>query len=248
MRTAIISDIHGNLEALTAVLDDIASIGADRIICLGDIVGYGADPQACVEIIAGLTDRTAAVLKGNHDDAIENGTAGMRGTPAIALAWTVTQLTADARRFLAGLPMTHREDDVLYVHASANAPADWHYVLGEDDATASLRATDARLTFSGHTHVPRLFHIRTGAPSDRKAGVFVPVPNTGVPLSAVQRYHAVIGSVGQPRDGNPAACWGLFDGRAITWRRVPYDIETAMRKIKDAGLPERLWMRLILGH
>ncbi|WP_237151846.1 metallophosphoesterase family protein [Oryzibacter oryziterrae] len=249
MRSAIITDIHGNLEALNAVLDDIEEAGVDRIVCLGDIVGYGADPQACVEVISGLVDKGAICIRGNHDDAVAAGVSGMSESAAKAMSWTQGQLDSTARTFLARLPIAEMDGDVLFVHASANDPQSWNYMLDPSDAFASWAATDARLTFCGHTHVPALFHTLSGALYTGKTLTFRPQPDVEVPLAPIRRYLAVIGSVGQPRDGNPSACWGLYDSdkSTLAWMRVPYDIDAAADKIKAAGLPDRLWMRLKAG-
>ncbi len=251
MRIALISDIHGNLEALDAVLGDIAEAGVDRIVCLGDVVGYGADPVAVTERIGELVGQGAVCLKGNHDAAIETGTRGMNETAAAALSWTAQQLPDAHRGFLAGLPLFHETGDILYVHASAARSGSWPYVSTSDDAAESLDATDARLTFCGHTHVPALFSILHGiAGTTGKTISFRPIAGRAVPLSRIRRHVAVMGSVGQPRDGDPRAAWGLHDTETdeLTWERVPYDVERAARKIVEAGLPERLATRLTVGR
>ncbi len=217
MRIALISDIHGNLEALEAVLSDVADAGIDRIACLGDVVGYGADPVAVVERVGELVGQGAVCLKGNHDAAIETGTRGMNDTAAAALDWTARQLPDAHRGFLAGLPLAHEDGDILYVHASAARPATWPYVTSADEAAASLDATDARLTFCGHTHVPALFSILHGfAGTTGKTVSFRPTAGRPVPLSRIRRHLAVMGSVGQPRDGDPRAAWVCTTRRRTT--------------------------------
>lgn len=251
MRVGVISDIHGNHEALEAVLDDVDEVGVDRIVCLGDVVGYGADPEAVIERIEALVARGAVCIKGNHDAAVETGTRRMSELAAVALDWTARRLSADHKAFLRTLPMAHEEGDVLYVHASAARPEAWTYVVSADEAAASLDATDARLTFCGHTHVPALFSILHGiAGTTGKTASFRPVADKPVPLSRIRRHLAVMGAVGQPRDGDPRAAWGLHDTDRdeITWQRVPYDVDRAVRKIKDAGLPDRLALRLMEGR
>lgn len=251
MRVALISDIHGNREALDAVLDDVEEVGVDRIMCLGDVVGYGADPVAVIDRIGALIEKGAVCLKGNHDAAIETGTRGMNDSAAAAIDWTIRQLPPFHRGFLAGLPLVHEEGDVLYVHASAARPGTWPYVTSAEEAAASLDATDARLTFCGHTHVPALFSILHGiAGTTGKTIAFRPVADRPVPLSRIRRHLAVMGAVGQPRDGDPRAAWTLHDTDAdeITWHRVPYDVDGAARKILAAGLPERLASRLSQGR
>lgn len=251
MRIALITDIHANREALDAVLDDIEAEGVDRIVCLGDIVGYGPDPVAAVDILAGLAERGAVVIRGNHDHAVDAGWHGMSENAARAMDWTATRLGPAEKTFLADLPLGHREGETLFVHASAHAPETWPYVLDAADAADSLAATDARLVFTGHTHVPVLFHTLVGptAPVAARMVGFRPEPNRPVALSAIRRYHAVIGAVGQPRDGDNRACWGLWDTRAedLTWRRVAYDVDLTIGKIQAARLPDRLWIRLLSG-
>ncbi|WP_210272586.1 metallophosphoesterase family protein [Chthonobacter rhizosphaerae] len=249
MRTAFITDIHANREALEAVLDDIDTEGVDRIVCLGDIVGYGPDPVAAVDIVAGLADRGAIIIKGNHDHAVDAGWHSMSENAARAMKWTAARLGPAEKTFLADLPLGHREGDALFVHASAHNPESWPYVLEAHDAAQSFAATDARLIFSGHTHVPALFHTLIGTLATGKMLTFRPVADKPVPLSGIRRYHAVIGAVGQPRDRDSRACWGLWDDGAgeLTWRRVPYDVEATVAKVQAAGLPDRLWMRLLTG-
>ena len=216
MRTALLTDIHGNIEALAACLDHAAALGVERYVVLGDLVGYGPDPGAVVDRVQQLAEAGAIVLKGNHDEAIARGGERMNEVAAEAIRWTRDRLTAGQKTFLAGLPLTVREGDVLYVHASAARPAQWAYVNGIDAATTSLDATDARLTFCGHTHVPALFHRLPG----RRVESYVPQPGKPVPFSRARRYLGVIGAVGQPRDRNPRACWGLLEDAGLTLHRV----------------------------
>lgn len=250
MRIAFITDIHANLEALRSVLADIATVGVDRYVCLGDIVGYGADPQACVDLVARLAEEGAIVVRGNHDAAMADGVAGMSRTAASAAEWTLRRLDRAAFRFLDGLPLVVAEGDRLYVHASPDDPPAWNYVLETEDAFDAFAATDARLAFCGHTHLPVLFHTLAGALYTGKTLSFRPEGDAEVPLAPHRRYLAVIGSVGQPRDGDPSASWGLYDevAQSISWRRVPYDVTATQAKIRAAGLPDRLWMRLAVGR
>lgn len=251
MRIAILSDIHGNLEALDACLAAIDRAGVDRIVCLGDIVGYGADPETCVDRIAGLAALGAVVVRGNHDDAVRVGSAGMSPYAAAAIAWTTRRLTATAQAFLANLPLVRREGEILYVHASAATPAHWTYVLTTEEAADSLAASDAFLTVSGHTHIPAHFSLVSGLSGvTGKLSTFMPRPDRPLPLSRIRRHHAVMGAVGQPRDGDPRAAFGILDEEAgeLTWRRVPYDVDAAAAKIRRAGLPAVLATRLAEGR
>lgn len=246
MRIALLTDIHANLEALDACIAAAAASRVDAWVCLGDIVGYGPDPSAVIDRIAGLGARGAVVIQGNHDAAAAAEQAGMSEKARLAIEWTRARLTAEERRYLRELPLDHRDGDRLYVHASANDPAEWHYVDAPSTAGASLAATDARFTFCGHTHQPALYHAHAG----RAPTYFRPHADKSVPLPRMRRHVVVVGSVGQPRDRDARACWGLFDtsDSSIVMRRVPYDVDATMRKIKAAGLPEWLADRLALGR
>jgi len=187
----------------------------------------------------------ATALLGNHDDAIASGTAGMNAIAAAAIDWTRSQLTAAQSDFLARLPLTFDDNDRLFVHASADDPAGWGYITSAEDAAASFAATRARATFCGHVHVPQLYRL---LPNRQLSGI-IPAPTIEIPLHAKERWIAVIGSVGQPRDGNSAACYGALETErnVLVYVRVPYDVETAARKIEHAGLPAILGLRLHEG-
>jgi diadenosine tetraphosphatase ApaH/serine/threonine PP2A family protein phosphatase len=244
MRLALLSDIHGNLEALEACLDQIGEVGADGIVILGDLVGYGPDPERVVDLVADLDAKGAIVVKGNHDEAIERGTDQMNGIAAESIRWTRDQLDASQKAYLAQLPISLMRDNVLFLHASAAKPEAWHYVDSVQAAVACLVASGARLTFCGHTHVPQFYHQLPGQPVD----AFKPVANRKVPFSSARRYLGVLGSVGQPRDRDPRACWGLLEPNGITYCRVPYDYDVTARKIRAAGLPTWLGERLKVGQ
>jgi diadenosine tetraphosphatase ApaH/serine/threonine PP2A family protein phosphatase len=246
MRIALLADIHGNLEALDACLAHAAAQGATRLVFLGDLVGYGADPETVVARVQGLMSEGALALRGNHDEAALQGPQGFSTLAAEAMRWTQGRLDPAARQFLARLPYTHEEGDCLYTHADGSNPGDWRYVTEAREARRSLDATTARLTFCGHTHVPALFALT----ATEKMLHHIPTSDVMLPLLQPRRWLGVIGAVGQPRDGNPAACYGLFDDERAecAWMRVPYDIEAAARKIRAAGLPEALAARLFQGR
>ena len=246
MLIALLSDIHGNREALEAVLHDATRRGADRFVILGDLVGYGADPGFVVDTVARMADEGAVVLRGNHDEAISRSEADMNPVAQAALRWTRAQLDPAQRAFLSGLPLTHEEDDRLYVHASAFQPPEWHYILDVDEAAASLAATASRVTFCGHVHVPALYReLRRGSVEE-----IAPAAEQRVALRQASRWLAVLGAVGQPRDGDPAAAFSVLDDATgiLTFARVVYDASTAARKIVAAGLPARLASRLLVGQ
>jgi diadenosine tetraphosphatase ApaH/serine/threonine PP2A family protein phosphatase len=245
MLIALLADIHGNREALTACLADAERAGADRHVFLGDLVGYGADPAWVIDLAAEMVEAGAVAVLGNHDAAVLNPSETMNAVASAAIAWTRTRLTEAHRSFLARLPLTVDEGARLFVHASASAPDTWIYVMSSREAFQSFRATHHRLTFCGHTHFPALFNesVRT-LPQHH-----VPADGKPIPLLGQRRWLAVLGAVGQPRDNNPAACYGLFDDvrNRLTYVRVPYDVELAARKIRKAGLPEFLASRLTMG-
>lgn len=247
MRTAILSDLHANREALEAVLEHVAAQGIDRFALLGDLVGYGADPAWVLDRVRTLVEAGAIAVQGNHDLAIVRGASpDMRPEPRQVIDWTRGQLDAAQIAFLAALPLTQRRADCLFVHANAWDPGDWGYVLESRDAVRSLQATNAHATFCGHVHEARLYHLA----STGKASDFVPTPGVAVPLLPLRQWLVIAGSVGQPRDGDPAACYAVHDDEAgsVTWWRVPYDHESAAAKIRAAGLPPALAERLAHGY
>jgi diadenosine tetraphosphatase ApaH/serine/threonine PP2A family protein phosphatase len=246
MRIALLSDIHSNLEALQACLAHARRQDVQQYAFLGDLVGYGADPCACLDLIMDLADRGAPAVRGNHDEAALGGLCAEMNIPARdAIYWTRRRLQPQQRDFLAGLPVSAALEGTLLVHASADRPAAWTYVSDERHAGLSLEATMARLVCSGHVHTQHLFYTVPGAVKSHP-----PPSDIAIPLSRQRRWLAIVGSVGQPRDGNPAAAYAVLEAERGEMRffRVPYDHETAARKIIAAGLPERLGLRLIRGH
>lgn len=246
MRIALLADIHANREAFDAVLAAITAQRIDRIALLGDIVGYGADPVYCVEQAQALVAQGALAVIGNHDAAIEGSIDDMNAMARHSAQWTRERLGKAHRAFLRALPDTCREDDLLLVHACARTPRDWDYITGAAAAERSIRAANARITIVGHVHSPHLWRVAgQGAASGR-------VPDTGVDieLTADQHWLAVMGAVGQPRDGSTAAAYGILDTAAatLTFMRVPYDHARASRKVREAGLPAALADRLLRGR
>lgn len=246
VRLAVFADIHANRQAFSACLEAARARGAGRIVCLGDIVGYGADPEWAVETVMDLVNDGAIAVRGNHDNAIGTPSETMNAEAQAAIEWTRGRLSAPQRRFLAELPLTRQEDDRLYVHSDASHPARWRYVRDTPEAARSLEATDAHITFCGHIHRPALYSMSAAA----KMTSFVPTADVAVQLLGGRRWLAVVGSVGQPRDGNPAAAFAMFDtaSREITYCRVPYDVETAAGRIRANGLPYWLADRLLEGR
>lgn len=246
MRIALLADLHANREAVEACVARLRRLGYDRLVLLGDFVGYGADPAWLVDFVRDEVARGAIAVQGNHDAAAADGsTAQMHADAAAAIAWTAGQLDTGQRAFLRALPLQVRDDDRLYVHANAWAPSQWGYVDSRLAATRSLAATDACVTFCGHEHVPALYHSHPVG----TAAHFAPHPGFAVPLLDSRRWLAVVGSCGQPRDGNPAASCALLDTHAgtMTFLRVPYDHAAAAAKILTAGLPAVFADRLMHG-
>jgi len=231
VRLAVISDIHANLEALTKTFELVNQLGAEEILCLGDIVGYGAEPNECIEAVR---SRCNAILKGNHDAAAvdlsvaDTFTANAR----LSAAWTHKALGKENRDFLDSLPFLHAKESALFVHATPCVPQEWDYILTEYDASASFRCFEKSLCFIGHTHVPVIFGENGKARQIRRN----------------DRFIVNVGSVGQPRDGNPKLSFGVFDSAAWEYQNVrsEYNIKDASEKILRAGLPrglaERLWV------
>ncbi len=247
MKFAVITDIHANREALEAVLAHARGHEVQRHAFLGDLVGYGADPGWVVDCVREHAARGDVVVQGNHDAAVVSG-AGltMRAEVLHVIDWTRAQLNPVQINFLATLPLVQETGEVLFVHANAYQPSAWGYIEGRAEAARSMRATRRRITFCGHMHEPRLYHLTTHG----NAGEFVPPPGTVIPLLAPRRWLVIPGAAGQPRDGDPAASYAVFDDERveITCWRVPYDHERASAKVSAAGLPEALATRLIDGH
>lgn len=239
---ALISDIHGNLPALQAVLADIEQAKVDATWCLGDLVGYGAEPDDCVALTA---ERCSLCLVGNHDlvviGRIDIGLFSHNA--AVAATWTDARIQPDTRRFLEGLEPLDTGRAIGLFHASPRDPV-WEYVLSTAQAEQCMSAMEHRVGAVGHSHVPLQFS-RT---DDGSEGAQAPA-GTAVDLSRGS-WLVNPGSVGQPRDGDPRAAWLLLDLAAQTasWMRVDYPVDDAARAIRDAGLPPALADRLYYGQ
>ena len=240
MRTAIFGDIHANLEAFEAVMADAKQQGVTEFVCLGDVVGYNADPVACLNIIREMNCPT---VKGNHDaDASENHSLeNMNPVAAFALQWTREQLDDDQRLWLKRLRMVRQVSDYTIVHSTLDQPVNWNYVTNRFDAMSNFSYQFTKLCFHGHTHVPKVY-----VKSDKVREVTA----DSVKIEPNAKYFINAGSVGQPRDGDPRACYVIYDNESeiIVFRRVDYDMATTQEKILAAGLPEMLAERLAEGR
>ena len=247
MKLALIAELLANREAFGAVLAHAATQGAERHAFLGDYVGYGADPGWVVDQVREHVALGTPAVLGNHDAAVVRGPSpSMRPEPRLGIEWTRGQLDPEQLAFLAARPYAITDEDRLYVHANAYAPMDWGYIVSRHDAARSLLCTASRYTFCGHVHEPCLYHLSTTG----KTGEFTPTPGVPIPVPPHRQWLVLPGSVGQPRDGNPAACYAMVDlaQPVLTFHRVPYDHEAAAAKIRAAGLPASFASRLIDGQ
>jgi diadenosine tetraphosphatase ApaH/serine/threonine PP2A family protein phosphatase len=238
---AVVSDIHGNLEALEAVLDDIQRRGIQHIACLGDFVGYGASPNECVEW---LQPRLEAAVVGNHDVAalgrIQLGS--FNSEAAVAARWTRQSLNPESVRYLEALPDTVVWRGMRLVHATPSEPRGWHYVLSIRDAAEEFEAFEEPICLIGHSHYPGTFQS--------KAGRIEYAREEHVPLDSGSRYIVNVASIGQPRDGDPRAGYLVVDEieQRLTHVRLEYPVEGAASRIVAAGLPNYLAERLKWGE
>jgi diadenosine tetraphosphatase ApaH/serine/threonine PP2A family protein phosphatase len=242
MSWAIFSDVHGNLEALEAVAEDFGRRGITRAFFIGDAVGYGPSPNECLKMIAELT---TVRLMGNHDHAVlqENGPEEFNKHAQAAIRWTRTALNAEARQILHSFTMSQTVGQHHLVHASPLRPQHWDYILDQLTALAALKNFSEWVCFVGHTHQPRIFQEAKDSPCSE-------LPAADLHIKDDARYIINVGSVGQPRDGDPRACYAVYDPerQQLTYARVPYDIEKTQDKMRAVGLPEFLIDRLETGH
>lgn len=249
MRLALMSDIHSNIEALQACMDHAQGQGIDQWAFLGDMVGYGADPVAVVDRIMQACANGAVALRGNHDELALRPPAQVKTLGDSTAMWTHKQLGSHHREWMESLPLTAHLDTVLLVHASADMPGHWHYVYDGRAAAASLDAAQTwpgvRYVLGGHVHEQSLYY--RGANEGMMK--FSPQPGVAVPVPRHRQWLATVGSVGQPRDRNPASMYTVLDtNRAqITFYRVPYDASAAAASIRRAGLPDFFAQRLESG-
>ena len=241
MKNAYISDVHANLEALEAVLGDIEKQGVQNIYFLGDVVGYGANPNECAELIMNNCD---ASIAGNHDHAALGTTdiSTFNERAAEAIMWTFEVMNEKTSAFLDKHPLTREieDQDVFLAHGSPYEPEAWHYVLSMEDVERSLKVQKSRICLVGHSHRPFVAEL--------SADGELQIHPMWVTLTEGSRYIMNVGSVGQPRDKDPRACYMVIDDEMAELVRVEYDVHLAQTKILEAGLPEQLALRLSKGR
>lgn len=250
MKLALLSDLHANLPALDACLVHARAQGATHYAVLGDIVGYGPHPSEVVERCRELQMQGATILRGNHDVLPVNPMLTGSTWADMTAAWTFKHLDDLQREWLAQLPLTATLGSVYLVHATAEAPDKWHYLLDERLAERSLDAAtknpDIRYVFGGHVHQQSLYYRGTG----RHLMPFVPRAGIAIPVATHRRWVATVGSAGQPRDGDTRANYALLDldAKLLTFHRVSYDHLSVVRDMRAAGLPEVLATRMESGR
>jgi predicted phosphodiesterase len=244
MLEAIISDVHGNLAALEAVLEDIDHRGVDRTVCLGDMVGYGPRPAECARIVM---ERCDFALLGNHEFALLHGTEGFNPMASAAMDWTREEIRdRDVLRYFQGLKSARLEEDRLYVHGSVRDSL-LDYVRDADSYLSFRRLVEEirenftlfNVCFTGHNH-------RAFLGTDE--GIIF--PHAGAHRFHVKdaKLYVCVGSVGQPRDDDWRAAYVTYDGDTVEYHRVPYDVERTAREIREKGLHDFLAERLFLGQ
>jgi diadenosine tetraphosphatase ApaH/serine/threonine PP2A family protein phosphatase len=233
MRIAIISDIHANLYALDQVLSDIHSIVVDEIYCLGDIVGYGPFPNECVSLVR---RECSVVIAGNHDYGLIGKTPLNHFTSdgRDALIWTKKQISKENLEYLERRPLSVVQNNFTLVHASPFDPEHWPRILTMEEAQRAFWAFSTRICFIGHTHIPTIVGEDLTINAFRKDC----------------RFLINVGSVGQPRDGDPRASYGILETENLSYelKRVTYDTDASAKAIFDAGLPKALGKRLVVGY
>ena len=239
---AILGDIHANIDALEAVLDDCRRVGVTDFLCTGDVVGYNAAPRECLKLIRELG---CPVVKGNHDDYVADlgrDLSDFHPNAAAVVEWTRTQLVEEEIAWLGGLPFTDVRAGITLVHATMDSPSSFGYVFDNLQAEANFIMQKTPIAFHGHTHCPMIYERQMN-------GVFrIDAQDFRLPLG--RKYFINVGSVGQPRDLDHRAAYVLYDpkARTVAFRRLEYDVKAAQERIRLAGLPERLAARLEVGQ
>ncbi len=239
---AILGDIHANIDALEVVLEDARAHGATHFVSVGDVVGYNAAPAECIRIIR--DELKCPVVRGNHDhyvSFVEESLDDFQPLAAAVVRWTRDQLSADDIKWLHDLPYHKPVMGFTLVHSTLDMPGRWGYVFDNQQAQANFNYQATQICFHGHTHVPIVY--------EKTPSGVVHYEPTDFTYEPGEKLFINVGSVGQPRDGNPKASYVLFDmaNHQIRFRRLDYDIEKAQKRILDAGLPDYLAARLAVG-
>jgi len=240
MRYGIISDIHGNLEALEGALSALSHEKIDRFMCVGDIVGYGANPRECIEKAKALG---AIMVRGNHDAACTGATdiRDFNEAAREAVIWTRNNLDKKDIAFLESLELLYKDDKFTLVHGTLEEPGEFHYMLDKNSAQKTFALLDTQICFVGHSHIPGIFSY--------KNNTITYSHKEKMTLSKDERLIINVGSIGQPRDGNPKLCYSVYDTKKnrVELKRLPYNVRKAQDKILKAGLPSFLAYRLSEG-
>ena len=238
---AILGDIHANLDALNVVLDDCRAQGVTDFLCTGDVVGYNACPHECLKIVRELG---CPIVMGNHDHYVSSrqNLDDFNPHAAAVIEWTRKQLSMEEIYFLRNLPFAKTALGITLVHATMDNPEGFGYVFDHLQAESHFCHQVTPLCFHGHTHCPMIYEKQIG-------GVYrIDAQDFKLPIG--RKYFINVGSVGQPRDGDPRASYVIYDpkSRCVRFRRLEYDVQAAQARVRAAGLPERLAERLALGQ
>jgi len=243
---AVLGDIHANLDALNVVLEDCKTHGVTDFLCTGDVVGYNACPHECMEIVRGLN---CPCVKGNHDHYVssEQNLSDFHPNAAAVVEWTRQQLSEDEMAWLRDMPFTVTKIGISLVHSTMDSPENFGYVFDHLQAESNFVCQKTPICFHGHTHCPLIYEKQL-------SGIYridaEGLPDNTFTLVPGRKYFINVGSVGQPRDGDSRSAYVLYDpvSRQITFRRLEYDVAAAQKRIRAAGLPERLAQRLEIGQ
>lgn len=275
---AVLSDIHSNADAFEVVLAKCRELGVERYISLGDIIGYNAEPARCIEMAQELN--FVAMVRGNHDEYTVRGNmelSGFNANAKAAINWTRQQLSGEHLEWLSTMKYSEKLRDadselpldcnITLVHATLDTPENWGYIFDAHHAIANFNYQLTPICFCGHSHVPVAFDKRPSAMRNERSTEEIPgwrfneknpaadedfsiADSLQVEFKKGHKYLFNIGSIGQPRNGDPRASFAVIDtsSRTVTRYRLPYDVMAAHAKVREAGLPERLANRLLSGH
>jgi diadenosine tetraphosphatase ApaH/serine/threonine PP2A family protein phosphatase len=240
---AVFGDIHGNLDALETCVAHMKEVGVEYYVCLGDVIGYGAQPNECLTMVRELTDH---IIAGNHEYAVcgKMGLEFFNAYAKEAIEWTRDQLSEDELEFIRRMPLVEQVNGYTIAHSTLHAPEAFGYIETLYSAHMSLSFLEDKVCFVGHSHVPITFVL------DQEQRTLTYTVDEEITLGASHKALVNVGSVGQPRDENPKASYATYDTESgeVKIHRLEYDVESAAQKIRDAGLPEVLSSRLVMGR